>query len=298
MDYCKSGRNQSPIDIKTNNVVNCQAACDLVFFYNTSELVVKNIENELLITYDPGSYVTFNNDTYELEKISFTNPSSHMLDGSRHNAEVHLYHYSPATQKILIIAVWLEINEAVTNSKNFFNTITDYLPGKNGVTIRHKMPSEWNVYNIIPDNKAFFNYDGSLIKKPCTEIGVQWIVFENPVNCSSEFYKKLTSIIGRNIKDINKLNGRTIFYSNYTTNKNKHNQTTGMKCIRDNEFKEKCKIYSNEIRDEENKNKKIIVMLVTTILLILIFYGLMYLYNRGYFNKIIEFSKYAIQKPL
>ena len=298
MNYCKSGRNQSPIDIKTNNLVNCQAACDLVFYYNTSDLNVRNIDNEILITYDPGSYVTFNNETYELEKISFTNPSSHKLDGSRHNGEMHLYHYSPATQKMLIIAVWLEINEAVTKSKDWLDMTTDYLPGKNNVTINHKMPKEWNIYSVIPDNKAFYNYDGSLLKKPCTEIGVQWIVFENPVNCSSVFYKKLSGILGRNAKAVSALNGRTVFNSNYTTNKNKHNQHTGLKCLRDSEFKEKCTAYSDELKAQKNDRKKLIIILITLLLCILIIYGIIFMYNKGWFDGIIRVTKGFMAQPL
>ena len=69
---------------------------------------------------------------------------------------MHLYHYSPATHKMLIIAVWLEINEAVTKSKDWLDMTTDYLPGKNNVTINHKMPKEWNIYSVIPENKAFY----------------------------------------------------------------------------------------------------------------------------------------------
>ena len=31
--------------------------------------------------YDNGSYVMFNNEVYELDKLSFTIPASHKLDG-------------------------------------------------------------------------------------------------------------------------------------------------------------------------------------------------------------------------
>ena len=44
--------------------------------------------------------------------------------------------------------------------------------------------------NLIPEAKPFFAYTGSLPRSPCVE-DVQWIVFENTINCSSKFYDKL-----------------------------------------------------------------------------------------------------------
>ena len=75
------------------------------------------------------------------------------------------------------------------------------------------------------------------------------------------FLTAMTAITGKDFeKAIAELNGRTVFNSNYTTNKNKHNQYTGLKCLRDSEFKEKCTVYSDELKTMQNDRKKLIVI--------------------------------------
>ena len=49
---CENGKNQSPINIKTNNTKKCEINCNLMFYYRPSRFLMKNINNNLLIDYD------------------------------------------------------------------------------------------------------------------------------------------------------------------------------------------------------------------------------------------------------
>ena len=80
-DPCANGKFQSPIDIKSNGVIKCGALCDLTFYYRTSKANMVNIGKDIILDYDTGSYVMYNNEVYELDKISFYVPAVHKLDG-------------------------------------------------------------------------------------------------------------------------------------------------------------------------------------------------------------------------
>ena len=68
---CANGTQQSPINIISKNTKKCGATCDLTFFYRSSKLNTILSNKNLIIDYDTGSYVNFNQEVYELDKISF-----------------------------------------------------------------------------------------------------------------------------------------------------------------------------------------------------------------------------------
>ena len=127
---CANGKFQSPIDIKSKIAIKCGALCDLVFYYRTSKANLVNTGKNIIMDYDNGSYVMFNNEVYELDKLSFTIPASHKLDGFSYPMEMHLNHRSPDTGKLLIIAILFEINDATSKSNLFLDMISKSLPRK------------------------------------------------------------------------------------------------------------------------------------------------------------------------
>ena len=85
-DFCASGKYQSPIDIKSNNTIRCGALCDLTFYYRTSKANIINADKRILLDYDTGSYVMYNNEVYELDKISFSVPAAQDRKSTRLNS--------------------------------------------------------------------------------------------------------------------------------------------------------------------------------------------------------------------
>ena len=64
--------------------------------------------------------------------------------------------------------------------------------------------------DFYPENKDYYNFEGSLITLPCTE-GVNWIVFKSQETVSKEQVKKFTQTLGfENNRPIQDANGRNI----------------------------------------------------------------------------------------
>ena len=120
---CSAGRLQSPIKINSGKVIKCGALCDLIFYYRTSKCNLQNTKDNIIMDYDNGSYVMYNNEVYELDKISYSVPGCHRIDNSSYPIEIHLHHRSPDSGVLLIIAIQVDINDASSKSKLFFRLI-------------------------------------------------------------------------------------------------------------------------------------------------------------------------------
>ncbi len=286
IDYCLNGTNQSPIEIKSANAISCSNKCNLLIYYRSSQCKISRSGRYLLITYDPGSHVIYNGEIFELEKISFTRPNSHIIDGKQAVLEAQLYHRSPETSKLLVLAVLMEVNEASSKSKIFWDNCSHLIPrGNTDVVV--SMSSEWNIFFTLPESKSFYTYIGSIFNSPCSE-NVTWIVFSSFTNISDMSFKKIIEVIGENSRKVYPINNRTVQYNPNTSAKNNLNHSNPIHCLTDTELVEKCKkMFNNNDNSADNvlkRNK----LLISIIIIITFFFGIVasVLHITGTFGKL------------
>lgn len=217
--YCNSGTKQSPINIKTDETIECNSKCRLSFRYLNSNIHAFLSENNIVLKYDNNSTITFNDKSYYLENISFTSPSSHSIDGSHYPLEMNLYH--KLENKVIVISIFIQVNESKTDSAYTLDALNGSLAQLKPNRKIDIKKNSWNIYNAFPLNKTFFLYNGSLLNYPCTENAV-WIIMKTPVNCSKLFYNNICKFSKNNSKRIQELNSRKI-YIRYDKSNNKIN---------------------------------------------------------------------------
>jgi len=297
VDLCKTGRLQAPINIKTDKTKRCEGNCQLNFYYRSSICSIANNSGNLIMEYDAGSYVNYNDLIYELDKISFTVPASNKIDGSSYQMEMLLWHKSMDIGKVLIVSVFIDVNDATSRSKQFFDILANTLPKKSGNENLYNTPEDWNVYDALPENKAFYLYSGSLPQSPCSE-NVTWVVMDSAVNISQTVYQNIKNIIGKNSRQIQKTHSRTIYYNPNNDIKNNRNYGSKLRCYTDTELRRKCKCMCKDGKTVDifpSINKKWLL-----ILLIILFIGL-FIYvaiQIGLFNGVFtKFKDYIQSKP-
>ncbi len=283
VNVCVKGSQQSPIDIKSSKVIKCGALCDLVFYYRTSKCNMVNTKNNLIMDYDNGSYIVFNSEVYELDRISFTTPASHKVDGYSFPIEAQLYHRSPDTGAIVIISVFIDVNDASSRSKLFFDHFANVIPLTTGKQVSHNTPEEWNIFNVIPEIKAFYTYKGSLPRSPCTE-NVTWIVFDTATNCSTNFYDKIKKATPQNARSIQKLNGRRVYYNVNTAEKNKRNYGDKLRCYNEKQFRESCAKLTGHSEMIESKNKQTMIAIITGCVVVTMILFILWLVQQDFFS--------------
>lgn len=297
VELCKSGINQSPIHLENKIAKTCNTKCKLLFYYRSSRCNLVRSNRFFYIEYDKGSHVVYNGEVYELEKISFTSPASHKIDNTTGAIEAHLYHKSPTSDEKLIIAVLYEVNEASSKSKIFFDNFINFIPNSDkSVTIN--MSSDWDAFYMIPVQKSFFTYSGSLVHYPCSE-NITWIVFSNLANISDMTYRKIAGIIGNNARNIQPVKQRDIFYNSNTSSRNGTNQANPILCMTDNELKKHC---LGMMKDQKKKTRmygdaKILISLLVIITFLFILTTVVFI-KFGVFDKLITSFNDAISQPI
>jgi carbonic anhydrase len=201
---CKSGKNQSPINLvwKKPEVEGSSLALN----YKETKLNIANSGNGLEIKLDAGSFLNHNDKMYELKSIDFHNESEHQLSGKSFPVEMHLMHESSDGKKAIISVFFKQGKE-----HSVFSKILSKLPANKGAEVSE--PSF--VYTpsvLLPSKLHHYSYMGSLTTPPCTE-GVQWLVLNTPVEISPAQIDKIKSVYAGNKRPIQPLNARS--YQNY-----------------------------------------------------------------------------------
>ncbi len=90
--------------------------------------------------------------------------------------EGHFVHADPRGQ---LAVVGLMIDEGPENE--FLAALIPHLPRE-----KHNqslLPKLWDASSLLPEDKRYFRYNGSLTTPPCTE-GVRWLILKAPVPAS------------------------------------------------------------------------------------------------------------------
>jgi carbonic anhydrase len=199
---CKTGQSQSPIDIPDAKVRKGDLP-GLLFNYKPSPLRIVDNGHTIQANYAPGSFVTVAGIRYELLEIQFHKPSEEKVNGRGHDMDAHLVHRAP-DGKLAVIAVQFDSGK----ENAVIKTLADNLPkdkGKENAVDTVKI----NAVDLLPQDKGYYTYAGSLTAPPCTE-GVTWYLLKTPVQVSADAIARFGRYYPMNARPIQPLNERDI----------------------------------------------------------------------------------------
>ena len=199
---CKLGKEQSPIDIKTKDAEKTKLD-KIEFSYQPTKLSIVNNGHTVQVNYDKGSSILVGKDKYELLQFHFHTPSEEEIDGKEFDLLAHLVHQS-ADGKLAVVAVLFDRGA----DNNGLKTFWDKLPKDSGET-RNLPKSMINAGDLLPANKAYFTFNGSLTTPPCSE-NVRWFVLKTPVTVSKDQTTAFRKIYPLNNRPVQPVNGRKI----------------------------------------------------------------------------------------
>ena len=199
---CAKGRDQSPIDIRGARLN--KALQPIEFHYIAGPVTLENDGHTVMAHVDPGSYMVAGGVRYELVEFDFHHPSEVTVKGKFSDMEVHLMHKS-ADGKLAVLAVRLV--EDVGNPNAVLATLWQHLPTKASAT--EKVSEMVNPGGLLPADRGYWTYDGSLSTPPCTE-GVRWFVFEQEMGVSRDQVRAFSSLFKVNTRPMQETHGRRI----------------------------------------------------------------------------------------
>jgi carbonic anhydrase len=199
---CSQGHEQSPIDIRGAHLN--KALQPIEFHYIAGPVTLENNGHTVLVHVNPGSYIIAGGVRYDLQQYHFHHPSEEAVKGKLSDMVIHLVHKS-ADGKLAVVAVRLSEDRGDPNAT--LATLWAHLPLTTGAT--DKITDMVNPGGLLPADRGYWTYMGSLTTPPCTE-GVRWFVFEQELSISRDQLRYFSALFKMNSRPLQDTHGRRI----------------------------------------------------------------------------------------
>jgi carbonic anhydrase len=197
---CKQGKNQSPINLTDLTEAEMEP---LKLQYRALSQDFINNGHTIQVNFGEGSILTIDNKEFELKQFHFHTPSENQIDGKNYPMEAHLVHANKDGSLAVISVMFKE-----GKSNPYFQKLVEKLPKK--AEDNNDMKEEkLNAYDMLPKNKDYYRFNGSLTTPPCSE-GVRWVVMKTPVEMSKEELESFSKILKNNNRPVQPTNARKI----------------------------------------------------------------------------------------
>jgi carbonic anhydrase len=196
---CANGHRQSPIDLRNTFAVDLEP---VLFLYRAGPFRVADTAHHLQLTVSGGGIQTLGK-SYHLTGIRFHSPSEFSIAGRFFDMEAQITHRAD-DGKLAIVSVLLEKG----NENPVIQAALNEMPLEKGKT------SETSGYDIdierlLPDDRRYFTFMGSLTTPPCTE-DVLWIIIKTPQQVSTEQLEMFRRLYPPNARPIQPSFGRIV----------------------------------------------------------------------------------------
>lgn len=196
---CATGQRQSPIDIHGGVAVDLEP---IAFDYRPSGFAVLDNGHTVQVNVGSGNRITISGKRYDLLQFHFHRPSEERIDGRQFDMVAHLVHKSDEG-RLAVVAVLLQEGSAQPLIQQVWNA----LPLEQGVA--QPAPGSINLTHLLPEDRRYFTYMGSLTTPPCSE-GVLWLVLKQPVTLTAAQIGVFSHLYPMNARPVQPQSGRLI----------------------------------------------------------------------------------------
>ncbi len=197
---CKTGRNQSPVNL-TDEIEAELPAID--FKYDGKVTAILNNGHTIKAEYAPGSTITANGKVFELKQFHFHFPSENNIHGKSFPMEAHFVH-AAKDGSLAVIGVMMEVGEENATLAKLW----EKMPMKAGE--KNVLDTTVKAADLLPENRDYYRFNGSLTTPPCTE-GVLWLVMKTPITISEDQLKAFQKVMKHpNNRPVQPLNARAV----------------------------------------------------------------------------------------
>ncbi len=202
LEICARGRLQSPIDIRGADRL---PYVPLAFHYRSQTMEALNDGRGVYLLSQPGSELRIRGEPYRLAEIRFHVPGEHRVEGAGAAAEIQLVHLDGEGRQIVVVIPVRPGDRGNTTLAR----IVERLPLRPGERVSYRQVGI-NPLFILPTDRSYFSYTGSLATPPCSE-PVSWILLAHSVELDSGLLDRLARATGRNARPVQPLNGRPVY---------------------------------------------------------------------------------------
>ncbi|WP_127471034.1 carbonic anhydrase [Thiomicrorhabdus aquaedulcis] len=203
---CKTGKNQSPIDIRESLAQGTVGMNGVQFAYRDVSVQLGWVDQSVQIKYPMGHFILSEGRRYALSHVGFHTPSEHTLEGFSYPMEMQIVHKDGDGQALILSVLFQEGAE-----NEWLSAVLANVP-KKGTKMKSLGDINLNPGYFLPADMQFYQYSGSLTTPPCTE-GVRWQVFKQPVEASTQQIQALRALMGNNARPVQARYARSLLKS-------------------------------------------------------------------------------------
>lgn len=177
----------------------------MLMHYDISKEHIVHEEQVVELDYDPGSYIEFDGEHFDLKQFHFHTPSEHWINDESFDLEMHMVHQSVKDDQYLVIAFLFEAGEPDHFISQFLQDVPE---GEQHIDNDRKY-IDIN-QELLPENfTSYYYYEGSLTTPPYSE-NVSWIVDTRIHRSSAAQIEKLILLEGDNHRGVQHINDRIV----------------------------------------------------------------------------------------
>jgi carbonic anhydrase len=204
------GKMQSPVNIITDNTVKGNLS-PIVFEYQPFLLSLMDNGRTVEVSARGSNNILLNEKRYRLVGIHFHKPSEEVFNGERAEMSAHLVHEHYDGSKVIVAVMMSSSSQlfaasekrrwwATSEENPLFQIILSNVP-----LVKNQSSSPRNVVinplQLLPEDRTYFTYMGSLTEPPCTE-GVTWIIMKNPLIVTAQQIHSFGQIYTNNFRPL------------------------------------------------------------------------------------------------
>lgn len=171
--------------------------------YAASGHEVVNNGHAVQINANPGSTLEVDGKTFQLQQFHFHVPSEHRLEGRSFPLEAHLVH-ADAQGALLVLGVLFETGAA----NDLLGSVLGSLPP--GPRQTRTLGSPVAAVGLLPIDRDYLRYNGSLTTPPCSE-AVRWLIIKQRATASQAQTDRIGEAVGfANNRPLQPVNARPL----------------------------------------------------------------------------------------
>lgn len=185
---CRSGRNQSPINITA--ALDTQLP-ELIFdYYSQDSIRETNNGHTVQVDLEPGSFLIIEerDQRFQALQMHFHSPSEHTVAGESFAMEMHIVH-ADESGNLAVVGILFRAGD----ENPVLQKIWSFMPKEAGQSVEEAIPFEES--GLLPPTRGYYAYNGSLTTPPCSE-GVAWIVLKDPIEASTAQLEEFQRTMG------------------------------------------------------------------------------------------------------
>ena len=197
---CGQGVNQSPINL-TGFIEAELEPIDFKYSGLTTEIL--NNGHTIQVNHASGSSINLGGKSFELKQFHFHAPSENLIDGESFPMEAHFVHVAK-DGSLAVIGVMYQTGEM----NSALEMLWQQMPLKAGAKVA--LASQVKADKLLPENRDYYRFNGSLTTPPCTE-GVLWMVMKEPVSVSRNQVEAFAHLMHHpNNRPVQQVNARPV----------------------------------------------------------------------------------------